>query len=71
MKETRFVPYFIPGRYYRRGDQLMRAIGPLFPTLLPMAEVDRWREIAKEEWDETLARVKAQAERRQPVAGTR
>jgi hypothetical protein len=71
MEETCFVPYFIPGRCYRRGDQLMRVIGPLFPTVLPLTELALWREITEEEWDVTLVRVKAHAERRQPLAATR
>lgn len=67
--------YFVPGRCYRRGNQMMRVLGPLFPTVLPAAERRRWREVTEEEWNETLARVAITAAARvdggQPLAELR
>lgn len=50
-------PFFVPGRCYRRGAQMMHVLGPLFPTWLPEAERALWSEVSEEEWNEALARV--------------
>lgn len=48
--------FFAPGRCYRRGDQLIRVVGPIFPPTPPEADQAMWREVSEDEWNAAVAR---------------
>ena len=53
------APSLLPGRCYRRDDQLIRLLGPVYPAMLPETEAAQWREVSEAEWNDALARAGA------------